>query len=179
MLGCKISTAWDDQIQLDGFPDQRRGVDVYWLGHLNFPLSQVLNQLLDSQLVQGRGQVIEGWILASGLKPIPEGYHHGTVAPFELAFLDQHENEICHGGHLFVDRTWKGENKFVGRGSSLYGPEETSATSEPDVGQNINNGRVPDEAPSSPNQGMPGHETKAASEILTRLRNAISQLQER
>jgi hypothetical protein len=178
ILDCAMTTAWDDQIVLQGFFDDR--TPLCRLGRLEYPRSEVLNQrVMNSLKFHGYDDTVEGVILFTGLKPMPEAFHHGMTVPFTLAFLDQNENGIPKDGELFVDRTWKRENKFVGRASSLYGPEETSATREPGFRPNINRGRVRDPVPSSPNKGMRRDESEAESEVRTRLRNALSQLKER
>jgi hypothetical protein len=141
VFDCAMTTARDDQIVLQAFFDER--TPLWRLGHRDFPRREVLNMRIMDALTLNYGRMIEGWILAVGLKPMPEAFHHGMTVPFTMALLDQNENEICQAGELFVDRTWKREDKFVGRGSGLYGRDETSATSEPAFRPNLNVGRVP------------------------------------
>ena len=74
--------------------------------------------------------MFEGMILAMGYKPIPSAYRHGMLAPFELTFLDQHENEIRHEAELFVDRTSKRKNMVVRPRTGLYCSHEVPESSE-------------------------------------------------
>jgi hypothetical protein len=109
---------------------------------------------------------------------MPVEFSHGMVAPFTLIFLDQNENEIRQEADLFVDRTWRREQKVARQNSSLYERAEGSATSDPGLGQNINRGRVPDPVPSSssPHKRAERDGSEAASEASLYLRNALIQL---
>ncbi len=123
LLDCQITTEYDDQIVLESF-DERTPLCRF--GWLEYPRNQVLNQRLERSLrFHGRNQMVEGVILASGLKPVPELYHHNTFLPFELTFWDQSENEIRHESTLFVDRTCRPKRTVVRPKSSLCGPPKT------------------------------------------------------
>ena len=50
--------------------------------------SEVLNDRFPLKFHR-RGHLIEGVILATGLKPIPKEYVHGMTVPFKLTFWDQ------------------------------------------------------------------------------------------
>lgn len=91
------------------------------------------------------GYMVEGMILFAG-RPIPEWYCHAMTVPFTLIFLDQNENEIRVEAELFVDRTWKRQDKVARRKSTLRGPVEIRETSEPGFRPNLNIGPVPDPA---------------------------------
>jgi hypothetical protein len=119
LTDCRATTDWDDVIGLVGFFDDRE--PLWRLGRLAFPRRQVLNmRIMNTLKFHGSDYMVEGVILFTGLKPMPEALHHGMTVPFTLAFLDQNENEIPKDGELFVHRTWKRKSKFVGRGSGLY-----------------------------------------------------------
>ena len=67
------------------------GSPICELGSLEYPRSQVLNDRIENSLrFHYRGQMIEGMILASGLKRIPEAYRTGAIAPFQITFT------VCH-----------------------------------------------------------------------------------
>ena len=178
---CQITTAWDDQIMLDGGLDNREGrPPMYRLFQLLYPLNQVLNQRIENQLkFQGRGQMAEGFLLASGLKPFPGDYHHGMAAPIVLTLFDQNENEICQNAELFVDRTWQHERKVVHPKSSLRDPVEIPETSEPRFRPNLNVGPVRDTAAEMLKNRAVRKEAEAESEPLAALRKAFSQLRQR
>ena len=121
LLDCQITTQYDDQIALENF-DERTPLCRF--GWLEFPRNQVLNHRIERSLrLHGRNQMVEGVILARGLKPVPELYHHDTFLPFELTFLDQSENEIRPEAKLFVDRTWRPKRTVVCPKSSLFDPQ--------------------------------------------------------
>jgi hypothetical protein len=116
----------------------------------------------------------EGWLLAGGLYPMPEAFHHGMTVPFTLELWDQYENEIREDAELFVDRTCKPKNKFVRQESSLYSPDESSATIEPAFRPNLNRGRVPD-LDAEPLKTRPVRK-EPESEVMASLRKAIREL---
>ncbi len=140
LLDFTLKTTWDDQIVPQSFFDEQ--APLWWLGNIDFPRNQVLNMRMDG-LSLSPGRMIEGWILAVGLKPIPKAFDHGMAVPFTLVLLDQNENEIKKDAELFVDRTWKQKYKYVRQENDLYGRDVSLATSEPVFRQNINRGPVP------------------------------------
>jgi len=118
LLGCQIRSYLDDQIVLASLTDNGQ---FYKHGAMEFPKRQVLNSRLENGLSLRRGQMIEGVILASGLRPIPTAYRHGSHLPCTLGFLDQYGNEISRESPLFVDRTWQPKNVIPQRDTGLYG----------------------------------------------------------
>jgi len=136
-LDCAIRSSWDDQIVLEAFFDER--TPLWWLGKIDFRRGQVLNMRIMNGLTLNFGDMVEGWILASGSHRMPEGFSHGLTVPFTLVFLDQNENEIQKDGKIFVDRTWKSKSEPVSRGSGLYEPP---VTIDPGFRPNLNRGRV-------------------------------------
>jgi hypothetical protein len=141
VLDCRLTTSWDDHIALASFSDD--GNPVCRLGLVEFPRGQVLNQRLENSMRFARGQLIEGVILATGVKPIPEAYRHGLIVPITLAFLDQNENEIRENADLYVDRMWKPKRKFIPRGNGLYDRGRIAPTRQPVIGQDPNVPRAP------------------------------------
>jgi len=172
LLDWAMTTAWDDQIVPQAFFDER--IELWRLGQRDFPRSEVLNMRIMDALTLNPGRMAEGWLLAVGLYPMPEAFHHGMTVPFTLALEDQYGNEIRHDDELFVDRSYKPKNKFVPRGSSLYDPDETSAIIEPAFRPNLNRGRVPE--PDAELLKTPAVRKEPESEVMASLRKAISQL---
>jgi hypothetical protein len=177
VLDCAMTTAWDDQIVLQGFFDER--TPLWRLGHVAFPRSQVLNMRIMDSLHLGYHKMVEGVILFTGLKPMPESFHHGMIAPFTLVLVDQNENEVRVQAELFVDRTWQHERKVVHPKSSLRDPVEIPETSEPGFRPNLNVGPVRDTAAEMLKNRAVRKEAEAESEPLAALRKAFSQLRQR
>jgi hypothetical protein len=171
LLDWAMTTAWDDQIVPQAFFDER--TELWRLGQKDFPRSEVLNMRMHA-LTLNPGRMAEGWLLAGGLKPMPEAFHHGMTVPFTLELLDQYENVIPQNAELFVDRTCKPKNKFVRRESGLYSPDEASAPIEPAFRPNLNRGRVPD--PNAEPLKTPAVRKEPESEVMASLKKAISEL---
>ena len=87
--------------------------------------NEVLNLRIEKNLVLARGQIAEGWLLASGIAPIPAEYGKSAVVPFRLSLWDQFGNEIGVDGRLSVLRRVQRGNTGVRKGTGLYGPDET------------------------------------------------------
>jgi len=128
LLDCRLTTSWDDNIVLASFNDDDHSCR---LGPLQHPRVQVLNPRIQNSLRFQSGQMIEGVILATGVKPIPEPYRHGQIVPIKLAFVDQNYNQIRETGDLFVDRLWKPKRKFVPRSAGLYDRPNPRAVYQP------------------------------------------------
>jgi hypothetical protein len=117
---CQITTHWDDQIVLAHFDGQEQVIDFG--GHL-YQLSDILNRRFEGGLRVGRSQVVEGWILGSGLRPIPADYRDFLLAPGELTFWDLVGREFGVNVKLSVLCAPRLAKPCVSRGSGLYGPE--------------------------------------------------------
>jgi hypothetical protein len=172
VLNCTVTTAWDDQIVLQAFFDER--TPLWRLGQKDFPQSEVLVMRIMDALTLNPGRMAEGWILAVGLKPMPEAFHHGMTVPFTLELWDQYENVIPQDAELFVDRTCKPKNKFVRQESGLFSPDKASAIIEPAFRPNLNRGRVPD--PNAEPLKIPAVRKEPESEAMASLKKAIGQL---
>src|SRR5579864_1193054 len=121
LTDCDITTEWDDQIVLESC---QQG-PVFGLGGYEYMQSAVLNQRIENTLVLQRGQIGEGLLLATGIRPIPAQYSEFAVAPFRLTFWDQFGGEISAEGALSVLPTSKLGKAGVQRGSGLFGVDET------------------------------------------------------
>jgi hypothetical protein len=111
LTDCEITPDWDDQVLLLNFDE---GKILCKLGCLDFERREVLNSRLENQVrFHDRGEIVEGWILASGLEPIPNQYRTGAIAPCRLNFTDQFHHEIEVRAYLSVLRTSRQENASV------------------------------------------------------------------
>jgi hypothetical protein len=70
--------------------------------------------------------MVEGVILATGIRPIPQAFRQGLLLPFELTFEDQFENEISVEAELSVDWTAKPKRPAARCGTGLYGAAAAS-----------------------------------------------------
>ena len=111
---CEMATEFDDQIELECFD---LGGPICQLGQCKHHKSEVLNDRFPLRF--HRGHLIEGVILATGLKPIPKEYVHGTMVPFKLTFWDQFRNEISVESKLSVERSTTPRRKLVRTQSTL------------------------------------------------------------
>jgi hypothetical protein len=124
----EISTAWDPEIQINSVVGED---PLYDFGGQLFPRNQILNpRILNSLRFQARGDTIEGWLLASGLRPIPAEYRNFAVVPFQLSFWNQFGDEFRAQGTLSVLRKSQRDNTGVRRGSGLYGLDEAGKPPE-------------------------------------------------
>jgi hypothetical protein len=116
---CQIWTHRDDQIILAHFDGQEQVVDF---GGQLYQKSEILNRSLESGLRVSSGQVVEGWILASGLWPIPADLGDFSLVPCELTFWDLFGREFSVDAKLSVLCAPQRCNPIVSRRSGLYGP---------------------------------------------------------
>jgi hypothetical protein len=106
---CEVTTEFDDQIVLECFD---LGGPVCTLGQCGYLEAEVLNDRFPLTFHR-RGHLIEGVILATGLKPIPKQYVQGMTVPFQLTVCDQFRNEISVDSQLSVDRSTTPRPKLV------------------------------------------------------------------
>jgi hypothetical protein len=139
---CEITTKFDDQIVLECFdpggPDCR-------LGQCRHQKSEVLNDRFPL-IFHRRGQMVEGVILATGLKPIPNNYLQGMTVPSRLTFWDQFGNESGMEAELYVDRSTKPRPKWVRSKNSLRGPAGISEMNKPVFCPNLDPRTMPNPA---------------------------------
>ena len=119
-----LSTDYDEQIVPESF-DTRK--PVCKLGGQEFRAREVLNPRIEDNLCLSSGQIVEGWLLASGLRRVPIEYGDFAV-PFEIMFWDQFGNEYRTNGKLSVLRKAQWDNAGVRQGTGLDG---LAATGEP------------------------------------------------
>jgi hypothetical protein len=105
LLNCLCKTDIDDQIVLESFHHDQ---EEYWLGDRHYTSKEVLNDRIENVLrFSHRGQMVDGVILFSGLKLLPDHYCRGIFVPFELTFLDQFENQVTVASEFPVCREKK------------------------------------------------------------------------
>ncbi len=115
----RITTKWDDQIEPNSYGGRS---PLCKLGPLDYTETEVLNSRVEESLRFGHpGDMIEGVLLATGIRPIPKAYRQGMLMPFELTFADQFEDEISVEGLLSVCYTANPERSGLPCGTSLYG----------------------------------------------------------
>jgi hypothetical protein len=132
LTGWDLSTDYDDQIVTESFDDRDR---VWKLGGREYSQSEVLNSRIARNLILPRGRIIEGCLLATGLRRVPAHYSNFAAVPFRLNLWDQFGNEIgAEEGTLSVLRKAQQGNASVGKGSGLHGPDVTGERPEPSVG---------------------------------------------
>src|ERR1700722_17466075 len=123
-----LSTDYDQQIVAESFDD---GARVCKLGGQFYSQHEVLNSRIEKNLVLRCGQIVEGFLLATGLSPIPPEYGNSAVVPFRLSFLDQFGDEIgAQRGTLSVLRMPRLGGRTMRKGSGLYGLDSTGKPPE-------------------------------------------------
>jgi hypothetical protein len=127
----QITTKTDDQIELEFVDLAGR---LCKLGQCQYYKSEVLNDRFPLKLA--RDSMVEGVILATGLKPIPGQYRQGMIMPFTLTFWDQLGNPISVvDATLSVDRSTTPRQRLVRPKSSLRDPEEILQSREVSGGE--------------------------------------------
>jgi hypothetical protein len=127
LIDWDMTTGWDDQIVAESFDG---GSPICRLGPQDYRQCEVLNQRIERNLSFRRGQIVEGWILANGLRPIPPEYHDCSTAPFEVAFLDQFRREYSAQGTVSVLRKSQPNRTNLRSGTGLYGLGDTGLPRE-------------------------------------------------
>jgi hypothetical protein len=98
-----LHNAWDADIA----EESPNGNDPLWnfCGQL-FPREEILNSRIEDGLrFFRRGQMIEGWLLASGRARIPRKINDGDITACQLAFWDSQGEEIETSVDLSVFRS--------------------------------------------------------------------------
>jgi hypothetical protein len=123
LLDCRLTTRWDDDIVPNSFDDRA----ACRLGEVDYLQADVLNQRIEESLrFFHRGDIVEGVILATGIRPIPQAFGQGMLMPFELTFEDEFENQTIVAGDLSVDRTARSKELPARCGTGLYGDSAAS-----------------------------------------------------
>jgi len=98
----RIVSAWDSEsIVLCG---NERG--LYAVGALSFTEDEALNHRIEKGLhFHRRGDVVEGWLVASGLRPIPREYRNWQITPLSLTFTDQFGDDYSAQAEATLERS--------------------------------------------------------------------------
>lgn len=119
----EITTARDNQLTPLYIDDRNKTLA---LGGMTFETRELLNpRIQDNFRFHRRGQVVEGWVLMSGVVPIPAEYRDFALAPFAITLTDQFGHEHCEHGELSVLRRTLGCSTAVLRGTGLDGLDAT------------------------------------------------------
>ena len=141
----QIKPAWDPDV----FASVSQEGTNYRLapGH-HYDWSEVLNHRIEKRLRLRRGDLADGWLLATGTKPIPPEYGPGRPAMLEVAFSDQFSEQHKVMGEIVVERSAKTLKSAVRRKSGLFDPVELTAPTEGDKseGSQLPTGRSPCES---------------------------------
>jgi hypothetical protein len=116
---CDISTKWDNQIVLQSYPNDL----ICNLGNVQFERGEVLNHRIESGLQLRRNQLVEGYVLGTGLQRIPTACEDFATAPFEMVFFDQFGDGFRADGVLSILRQARDKNVKAEKGTGLYGGE--------------------------------------------------------
>ena len=126
VVDCLINAIWDDQIVPESYADQD---SVCRLGGTEYLRREVLNPRIERGLRLSRGEIVEGWLLASGVWPVPIEYVD-FAAPCEVVFQDYLGQDYAASGKLSVLRRARRSETFVRRGTGLYGGDDSAIPRE-------------------------------------------------
>src|SRR5579862_1152157 len=113
---CKITSEFDQDIFLQ--TDFSKKLVFEFHGH-HFHPSTILNQRLDGLRFNYRGQVIEGWLLASGIRPIPRELPDKRFAWVHLTFSDSLGRALQTKAPLSVLRSTRSPKAIAKPGKGL------------------------------------------------------------
>jgi hypothetical protein len=122
LVECRIKTDWDTPILV---PAPKQPGPIWGFGGVDYPTIEVLNPQIGGGLrLRSSGDMVEGLILASSPRPIPEIYGNLTRTRFEVTFVDQFDEEITKEGELFVVRSVSLETEDACAKRGPYEPRE-------------------------------------------------------
>jgi hypothetical protein len=124
----QLSLAWDPDV----FPLSNNGKSRYYFQRgFDFTREEVLNHLIEGRLcLHHRGDSVEGWLLATGLKPIPDAYRNNTSVPVDVSFTDQFGVDYVSQGYALMERSahYKASTLRKENSAGLYAPNLRSAS---------------------------------------------------
>jgi hypothetical protein len=97
------------------------GKSLYYF-HRGFDFSEeeVLNHRIEGSLCfHHRGDLVEGWLLATGLKPIPEAYPDRMSVGVDVIFTDQLGHDHIAQAYAFTERSARYKAPTLQREKSL------------------------------------------------------------
>jgi hypothetical protein len=132
----QLASAWDQDV----FQISANEKGPYYLRRgFDFTRAEVLNHLIEERhCFHHRGDSVEGWLLATGLKPIPDAYQNNTSVPVDVGFTDQFGVDCVSQGHALMERSapYKVPTRRTGKFAGLY------ASSTSSVGASIGENKV-------------------------------------
>jgi len=123
----EITPAWDRDV----YPCGSEGGSY----RLQYDWNEVLNHRIENRLRFRRGDLADGWLLATGSKPIPPQYGPGRPALLEVAFLDQFSEQHTVRREIAVERSAKTLKSAVRPRPGLLDPVHSTAPPERDKGE--------------------------------------------
>ena len=144
----QLASGWDQDL----FQISANKKGLYYLRQgFNFTRTEVLNHLIEERhCFHHRGDSVEGWLLASGLKPIPDAYRNNTPVPVDVSFTDQFGIDYVSSAYALVERSAHHKAPILRKENSagLYAPNLRSAS----IGEN----KVSTPAPRTGDTGQAG-----------------------
>jgi hypothetical protein len=144
----QLASGWDQDL----FQISANKKALYYLRQgFNFARAEVLNHLIEERhCFHHRGDSVEGWLLASGLKPIPDAYRNSTPVPVHVSFTDQFGVDYVSSAYALVERSAHHKAPILRKENSagLYAPNLRSAS----IGEN----KVSTPAPRTGDTGQAG-----------------------
>jgi hypothetical protein len=130
----QLASAWDqDLFQISA---NKKGLYCLRQG-FNFIRAEVLNHFIeDRHCFHHRGDSVEGWLLATGLEPIPEIYPDHMSAGVDVSFTDQFLVDHVSPAYAFVERSapYKAPTRRTEKFSGLYAPSTSGVSTS--IGEN-------------------------------------------
>jgi hypothetical protein len=127
----EITPAWDRDV----YPCGSEGGSYRLAAGLQYDWNEVLNHRIENRLRFRRGDLADGWLLATGSKPIPPQYGPGRPAPLEVAFLDQFSEQHKVSGDFVVERSAKTLKSPVRPRPGPFDPVDSTASMERNTGK--------------------------------------------
>ena len=116
---CRIMSDWDpESIALC---QNQKG--VYRIGQaVHLTQEETINQRIENGLkFHHRGDVAEGWLIASGLRPIPDMYRDWMITKLSLTFTDQFGRDYTEQAQANLQRSGTSKDSRLRVRSSLGG----------------------------------------------------------
>jgi len=128
----EITPAWDPDV----YPCGSEGGTSYRLAAgLEYDRSEVLNHCIENHLRFRRGDLADGWLLATGFNPVRPEYGPGRPAPLEVAFLDRFSEQHTASREIAVERSARTLKSAVRPRPGLFDPLVSTVSTERDKGK--------------------------------------------
>jgi hypothetical protein len=128
----QLASGWDQDL----FQISANEKGLYYLGRgFEFTRAEVLNHLIEERhCFHRRGDSVEGWLLATGLEPIPDAYRNNTSVPVDVSFTDQFGVDCVSPAYALMERSahYKAPTLRKRNSAGLYAPNLRSES----IGEN-------------------------------------------